>query len=200
MSNIKKSSSSTFFLISFLPALAYWFLEEHYPIKIAVVGGIVLALLELILEKIFTKHIHSLSQFNFILILFLGGISFLGNEGIWFKLQPMFTGIILGGYLAYKVMTSTGLLWKTMSSFNRPLPPFELWAPMEKRMAGLFFIYGIFMGVLAKWGNTEQWLFFKTIGFYSVFFFYSIAESINLRLKIKKMREREFKRNMFKRF
>ena len=99
---MSKLSQKNFFLISFLPAIAYWYLEENYPIRIAIAGGLALSILELTLEYIFTKHLHSLSKFNFGLILFLGGLSLLGDEGIWFKLQPAITGIVIAIFLLVK--------------------------------------------------------------------------------------------------
>ena len=39
-----KIEKKNFFLISFLPAILYWYLEENYPVKIAVIGGLPAAL------------------------------------------------------------------------------------------------------------------------------------------------------------
>lgn len=65
----KIKSQKNFFWASFLPAIAYWYLEENYSLQIALIGGLVLAVLEMTLEWLFTKHIHTLSKFNFFLIL-----------------------------------------------------------------------------------------------------------------------------------
>lgn len=80
------------FLISFLPALLYWYLEETQTVEIAIIGGLSLAVLEIGFEKLFFKHIHSISKLNFLIILILGPISLIGKDGVWFKLQPFFTG------------------------------------------------------------------------------------------------------------
>ncbi len=105
-----KKNSKHFFLISFLPALAYWYLEENYSLEVALTGGILLSVIEMLLEKIFTKHIHTLSKFNFALILGLGSLSLLASEGIWFKLQPFFTGVVMGGYLLFRNLRGKSLI------------------------------------------------------------------------------------------
>ena len=82
-----------------MPALVYWYLEENYPVKIAAAAGVGLAIIEVIAEKIFLKHVHKISIFNLILLSILGGLSVFAGEGIWFKLQPGFTGALIGGLL-----------------------------------------------------------------------------------------------------
>lgn len=194
---MNQNISKSFFLISFLPALAYWYLEANYPIRIALAGGLLLAIVELILEKIFTKHLHALSKFNFFLIIGLGSISLLGDDGIWFKLQPCFTGVIMGGYLLFKTLRGDGLLYEMSVALNNAVPPKEILVQLEKHMAILLLIYGIFMGTVAIWGSTDQWIFFKTAGFYLVFFVFIIVEFLLMKRKIKKMVALRTKQQMF---
>ena len=87
--------------LSFLPALAYWYLESTYPLHIALMAGMGLAILEISVEKIFLQTVHKISWLNFYLIFILGSLSLLGDEGIWFKLQPCLTGIGVGGVILY---------------------------------------------------------------------------------------------------
>ena len=195
---MSKISQKNFFLISFLPAIAYWYLEENYPIRIAIAGGLALSVLELSLEYIFTKHLHTLSKFNFGLILFLGGISLLGDEGIWFKLQPAITGVVIGGFLLFKVLKGKGFFVEMMESMDKENIPTELIKPMEIHVAILFSVYGLFMAYVAFYFSTDRWLFFKTIGFYIVFAFFLFGEFIYLRWKVKKVAEIQKKQNLFK--
>lgn len=180
----KSNSQSAFFIFSFLPALAYWYLEANFPIRIALLGGLALAVVEIVLEKIFTKHIHKLSLFNLCLILFLGGLSLLGDEGIWFKLQPFFTGVVIGSLLLYSSFKGKGLMWETLEGLNRPLPPKEVWGNMEKRFSLFFILYGIFMGAVALTMDTGKWLFFKTAGFYIVSIAYCLVEVVLMRRRM----------------
>jgi intracellular septation protein len=197
-----KGASKSFFLISFLPAIAYWYLESYYPIRIAVAGGVLLAVLELSAEKIFVGHLHALSKFNFWLILGLGGISLIGDEGIWFKLQPAFTGIGIGSYLFYKTFRGNGLMLEMLESMGKQsnlLPP-EMLTTIEKHMAVFFFGYGIFMAFIATLTKTDTWLFYKTIGFYCVFAVFMVFELIFIRILIARMITRQKKAQIFARF
>ncbi|MCF8059681.1 MAG: septation protein IspZ [Bacteriovoracaceae bacterium] len=183
----KTLSQKNFFLISFLPAMAYWYLEENYPIRIAITGGLILAILEIGFEHFYTKHVHTLSKFNFFLILFLGGLSLLGEDGLWFKLQPAFTGVGIAGFMIFRLWKGQGLMWEMMESMpNKPALPAFIIQGLEKHMVFLFFGYGSFMVFVALKLTTDQWLFFKTLGFYIVFGVFFLFEMVYLRVTVKK--------------
>ena len=99
--------SRPYFLLSFLPAIAYWLLETYSTLEIALVGGIFLGLIEMGLEKKFTGHVHTISKLNVALIVVLGGVSLIAQEGIFFKLQPTFTGLALASFLIFKKFKKT---------------------------------------------------------------------------------------------
>ena len=125
-----------FLLISFLPALVYWYLEENYPLHIALIGGIGLAVIEICFEKIYTKKVHKISLFNFLLILSLGGLSLLGDQGIWFKLQPFFTGVILGGLILILRRRGHSLWGELVDDLSmKRRPPKELLLRLEVHLA-----------------------------------------------------------------
>ncbi len=192
-----KTLSKNFFLISFLPAIAYWYLEENYPVMIAVTGGMILATIEVLFEKIYFKHVHTLSKFNFYLIAILGGISLIGDEGIWFKLQPAFTGVGIASFLFYKLKTGEGLLLEMMESFNqKQAPPKELIKGMELHLSFLFMVYGLFMAFVATNLSTDTWLFFKTIGFYIAFAIFMIGEFVWLRIQAKRLHQQAISRQV----
>ncbi len=194
--------SKNFFLISFLPAIAYWYLEENYPIRIAVTGGLILAFLEIALEKIFTKHVHGISKFNFFLLLLLGGLSLLGDEGLWFKLQPFFTGVIMGGYLLFKLWRGVGLMEEMMMAMMEESrrPPKFIIRILELHSSVFFLLYGIFMGYVAIYLSSDRWIFFKTAGFYIAFVGFFLIELIYIRLKMKRMIENQKKAELLKKF
>ncbi len=183
-----KPKNSNLFLISFLPALAYWYLESNYDLKTALIGGIILGIAEILFEKIFVGHVHTISKFNFYLILLLGGVAFLGDDGVWFKLQPAFTGIGIGFFLFYRRYVGKSLLVEMMTLMQderRPGLPPEILSLLEKHMSYFFVLYGLLMGYLAIYSDTGHWLFFKTAGFYLAFFVFFIIEILMIRKKIK---------------
>lgn len=174
-----------FFLISFLPAIAYWYLEENYSLQIALIGGLILAVLEMTLEWIFTKHIHTLSKFNFFLILILGGIALIAQEGIWFKLQPAFTGVLMGAYLLYRCLASKGLMLEMLEQMNDKRMNTDAIKILEKNTSIFLILYGLFMVPVAFKASTSQWLFFKTAGFYIATIVFFVFNMLYMRRKLK---------------
>jgi intracellular septation protein len=193
--------NKNFFLISFIPAIAYWYLEENYPIRYAIAGGLALSIAEICAEKYFTKHVHTLSKFTFYLILVLGSLSLIGDEGIWFKLQPAFTGWAIGGFMIYKLKTGVGLMQEMMESMpqKNKLPP-EIFSSMEEHIGWLFAGYGTFMAFVATSWSTDRWLFFKTIGFYIAFLLFFVFEMILIRRQVRKRQENLLKAQILKNF
>ncbi len=188
--------SKKFFLLSFLPAAAYWYLEEAYPVRIALMAGLGLAFLEIALEYIFTREVHAISKFNFFLILALGGISLIGEDGIWFKLQPFFTGVLTSLYLAIKNLRGRSLLEEMSAGMGKvPLPGF-LFKQLEWHLIVFLTLYGSWMLFVAIYMETGRWLFFKTAGFYIAFFVFMIVEMFWMRLTLKKHAEHEFKKKV----
>lgn len=190
-----KSLSKNFFILSFIPATAYWYLEANYPVRVALLGGLLLAFIELSFEWFFCKKLHTLSKVNFYLILFLGGISLLGDDGIWFKLQPAFSGICIGGFLTYKWLKDESLMYEMMISLNTKNPAPEFIVKMLEKHVSIFFIlYGLFMGAVAFTFSTDVWIFFKTLGFYLIFFIFFIFEVIYMRILIRKVEKNNYSR------
>ncbi len=185
----KSKSSNKFFLFSFLPALLYWYLETKYPIKIALIAGITLSLIEIGCEKYFHGKIHKLSQVNLVLIVFLGGLSLLGEDGLWFKLQPAISLIAIAVYMGIKLKGGTGFFQQMMFEMkpDAPHPPPEILRIMERNMTIFFFCYGILMGCLALWFSTSVWAFFKTAGFIILFLVFMIVQAILNRKQAQKL-------------
>ncbi len=172
----KNRRSNVFFLLSFLPAVAYWYLESRYSIAVALVGGIGLAILEMALEKWYFKKIHGIAKLNFILIVLLGSIALWFQDGLLFKLQPFFTGVFIGPFLIWRTRRQKSFMAEvseTLGEFNPAhYPAFLL---IEGRMGMLLLGYSLWMGFVALNFTTSQWLFFKTIGFYVVFILFILA-------------------------
>ncbi|ATH08775.1 hypothetical protein BIY24_12700 [Halobacteriovorax marinus] len=172
-----KQFSKSFFLISFLPAIAYWYLDEYYPVRVAIAGGLALAILEIAAEKILFKHVHTISKANFFLILFLGGLSLLGEEGVWFRLQPALTGIGISSFMFYRIKVGRGLLEEFLEGLPlKSKPPLFFVTSMERHLTYYFFVTGLFMAYVAIFESVDTWIFFKTIGNYILFGVFYIFE------------------------
>lgn len=182
-----KKLGNNLFLTSFLPAVAYWYLDEHYPVKVALIGGISLSILEILFEKFYNKHVHALSKFNFLLIVILGGISLLGNDGIWFKLQPALSFWGVSVFFIYRLKTGKGVFNELIDGMGKARrPPEFIIRAMEIQITYLFVLYGILMAILAIWFPTSTWLFFKTAGLYLIL---GIFMGVQLYLNKKRMQQ-----------
>lgn len=182
-----KKLGNNLFLTSFLPAVAYWYLDEHYPVKVALIGGISLSILEILFEKFYNKHVHALSKFNFLLIVILGGISLLGNDGIWFKLQPALSFWGVSVFFIYRLKTGKGVFNELIDGMGKARrPPEFIIRAMEIQITYLFVMYGILMAILAIWFPTSTWLFFKTAGLYLIL---GIFMGVQLYLNKKRMQQ-----------
>ena len=181
-------NKQSFFLLSFLPALAYWVLELNFSIQVAIIGGMFIGLLEMGLEKKITGYVHTLSKLNLALILGLGGLSFLEQEGLFFKLQPTFTGLALFSFLAYKNMKKESLFLTMLKEMNKKsfLPDF-IFFKLEKHLATFLLFFSLFMTWITISYETEVWLFWKTIGFYMMFTLFFISEFFWIKIKLNKM-------------
>lgn len=184
-----KNAQKPYFLLSFLPALAYWYLETYYTLEVALIGGILLGGVEMLLEKKFTGHVHTLSKLNIGLIVILGGISLLAKEGLFFKLQPTFTGISLAAFLLYKKVRKQSLMIEMIADMKqRPPLPAEFYKVMEWHICLFLISFAAFMAWVAVTQPTSTWLFWKTAGFYIVFAAFMLLEVIYLRLLIRRLK------------
>lgn len=176
-------SSRPYFLLSFLPALAYWWLETYFTLEIALVGGVVLGVIEMGLEKKFTHHVHTLSKLNLGLIVVLGGVSLIAKEGLFFKLQPAFTGLALAGFLLFKKIKNQSLMVEMLRDMKQKPPlPEEIYKVMEWHMCLFLIGFAFFMAYIAIMQSTSVWLFWKTGGFYIAFGCFIVVEMIYIRL------------------
>lgn len=172
-----QNGQKPYFLLSFLPALAYWYLETYYTLEVALIGGILLGVIEMLLEKKFTGHVHTLSKLNIALVVILGGVSLIAKEGVFFKLQPTFTGIALASYLVFKKIKKQSLMVEMLNDMKQKPPlPDEIYKIMEWHMCLFLIGFAAFMGYVALKETTATWLFWKTGGFYIAFGGFMIVE------------------------
>lgn len=173
-----------FFLLSFIPALAYWVVELVYDEQTAIMWGVGLAFLELIIEKVFTKKVHSLSVLNAGLMVFLGAMGFFFQEGALFKLQPTFTGLIF--FVAFFLKTRSGgsYFHELLEEMGRSIPA-DILKFTERNLAFFMLTYGSFMAYVTFTMETGTWLFFKTGGFYIASAIFMVLNTLYLR-KIRK--------------
>lgn len=190
MSAMHSPKQPPFFLLSFIPALGYWLLETYTSLEIALVGGIILGVVEMTLEKVFTGYVHTLSKLNVALVVGLGGISLIAQEGIWFKLQPTLTGVAMAGFLLYQKSRGRSLMLSMLTDLKQKAPlPEEAYKKMEWHLCLFLLIFSAFMAHVAVNESTSRWLFWKTGGFYIAFGVFMVGEVIYLRRYLRRFRK-----------
>lgn len=184
------NAQKPYFLLSFIPALAYWYLETYYTLEIALIGGIVLGIIEMLLEKKFTGHVHTLSKLNVALIVILGGISLLAQEGVFFKLQPTLTGLSVASFLIYKKIKNQSLMLEMFKDMKQKAPfPDDIYKVMEWHMCLFLIGFACFMAWVALKETTATWLFWKTGGFYIVFGGFMLVEMIYIQKLARRLKK-----------
>ncbi len=177
MDNKQQQNQNAFFMASFLPAIGYWILDEFFSLTTALVGGILLSIAEITFEKWKFGHVHTLSKLNFFLIAGLGGISLIGHDGVWFKLQPALSLFALSAFMGFKLYRGKGMMLELFESMpKKNTIPEVILVRMEKHMVIFFIFYGVVMCVTALFMKTAIWVFFKTAGLYVAMALFSIIE------------------------
>ena len=185
-----ENSSKPFFLLSFIPAVAYWLLETYFSLEVALIGGILLGLIEMGLEKKFTGHVHTLSKLNVALIVVLGGISLIAKEGVFFKLQPTMTGLSVASFLIYKKIKKESLMVEMLRDMKQKQPlPDEAYKMLEWHMCIFLVGFAAFMAHVALYETTATWLFWKTGGFYIVFGAFMVVEMIFMQWYLRRFKQ-----------
>jgi intracellular septation protein len=185
-----RNAQKPYFLLSFFPALAYWFLETYYSLEIALIGGILLGIIEMLLERKFSGYVHTLSKLNLALIVILGGISLVAKEGVFFKLQPTLTGIAIATYLVFKNLRNESLMLEMLRDLKQKPPlPEAIYKKMEWHMSLFLLSFAAFMAWVAIQWPTSTWLFWKTIGFYIAFGGFMLIEIFFIRLMIRRFQK-----------
>jgi intracellular septation protein len=185
-----QNAQKPYFLLSFFPALAYWYLETYYSLEVALFGGVLLGIVEMLLEKKFSGHVHTLSKLNLALIVILGGVSLLAKEGVFFKLQPTFTGIAIAGYLVFKKIRNESLMIEMLNDLKQKPPlPEKVYKMMEWHMSLFLLAFAFFMAWVAIQEPTSTWLFWKTIGFYIAFGGFMLIEIFFIRLALRRLQK-----------
>jgi intracellular septation protein len=194
----KKQTARALLIGGLLPLVVYVLIEEYFGTLWGLVAGMIFGLGELAWERIKQGKISPITWVGNGMILFLGGISLITQEGIWFKLQPaILEGVMaigLWGAAFWKredgapvllALARQHALWQNI----RP----EMKAFMARAYRGMTLRLGVFFAAhaaLATWAafraSTELWVFLKGIGVPVTGLLYMVVEGLLLRYRITK--------------
>lgn len=184
---MNKSALLSFFFGGLLPVIAFTVIEDQYGPLWGTVAGMIFGTAEILFEAIKYRKVSTITWIGNLMILVLGGLSILSQDGIWFKLQPalfegFFSLILIGSVLVNKPLLPL-MAEKQGTEINSLIRPL---------MTGMTFRLGIFFAIqaaLATWAafswSTAQWALLKGFGIILSFFIYLGFELLWIRHKVR---------------
>lgn len=175
-----------------LPVIAFTVIEEQYGTLWGLVAGMVFGLGEILYEWRTQGRVDPMTWGGNGLILVLGGVSLVTQEGIWFKLQPSLIEAAMALALWLSVLMGrpilVSVLKKQMAMQGNPV---EILPIVAQALRGMTVRVGVFFALhagLAAWAalqwTTSAWALLKGIGFTVSMVVYMVAESLLLRYRI----------------
>jgi len=172
-----------------LPVVAFTLIEDNYGTVAGIIAGLVFGLGEVIYELWTEKKVSPITWIGNGLLLGLGGISLISEDGIWFKLQPALFEIFFAGALWGSLLLKKNILLLMAQKQGQVIPEV-----LHQRMNGMTFRLGIFFSIqaaLAVWAafywSTQAWAMLKGIGLTVSFVLWMVAEVIWIRYSIRKV-------------
>lgn len=175
-----------------LPVIAFTVIDEYGGPIWGVVAGMVFGVGEILWEKWTIGKVETMTWIGNGMLIVLGGVSFVTQSGVWFKLQPAILEAVMGlGMVGSVVLGKPFLLLMSRKQgvFNQIPPPFQ--PVMERAMSGFTLRVGLFFlahAAIAGWAavywSTRAWAALKGIGFTGTFILYMVAEAWLLRRKM----------------
>lgn len=169
--------------------IAFTVIEDQYGTIAGLIAGMVFGCGEIIFEWARHRKVEKLTWIGNGLILVLGGISLISNEGLWFKLQPA----LMEGIFALALWISC-LLKKPLLVVLAERQGQSFAEPMKKKMMGVTLRVGLFFAVhtvLAVWAafswSTTNWALLKGVGLTVSFILYLVTEVFYLRRSLPKI-------------
>ena len=166
---------------AFLPLVLFWAIEEFFGLKAALIAGCIAAVLELSWEWYRNRRISFLTAVSNLLVIGLGGVSFLTESGIAFKLQPMIMewamavimlSVRFRGGESFMVRTfrdSPGMEPKQREAVLANPLFIDRFHSMDTRLIVFLALHGLALGWAAIWGSTRIWILLKGVLFYVLF-------------------------------
>lgn len=171
-----------------LPVIAFTLIEENYGVMAGLIAGMIFGGGEIIYELIRYRKVSTLTWIGNLLLLFLGGISLVFNDGIWFKLQPAMIEAGMFLFLFGTWVLKKPFLVVVIEKQNPAAPDF-----IKQRLSGMTFRLSLFMlvhAVIATWAafawSTEAWALLKGIGLIASMIVYLAVEILYTRYIINK--------------
>lgn len=180
----KTSPLRSLLLAGVLPVLIFTVLEETRGVLEALVFAMIFGFLEILWEAFRYKKVETLTWIGNTILLVMGGISLVTQEGIWFKLQPAFLeagmGVgLIGSCLVKKpflnLMAAKQGLFDNFSDRIKPLVK-ERFSKMSYRFGFFFLGHAALATYAAFYWSTRNWALLKGVGVTVSMILFSLVE------------------------
>ncbi|QLY27320.1 septation protein IspZ [Bdellovibrio sp. KM01] len=171
------------FFAGLLPVIAFTVIEDQYGTIAGLIAGMVFGVGEICFELYKHKKVQKITWIGNGLLLVLGGVSLISDEGIWFKMQPAIMEAAFAIALWVSWYIKKPLIVVLAEQQGQKLPEF-----MKTRMSGMTFRMGIFFAahaVLATWAalhwTSNAWALLKGVGLTVSLIVYMLLEVLYIR-------------------
>ncbi len=175
----------SFFFGGLLPVIAFSLIEDSYGPVWGTIAGMAFGVGEIIFEKIRYKKVSAITWIGNLMILILGAISIVSQNGIWFKLQPALFEAFFSALLWGSLIMKKPLLIAMAEKQGTQIPD-----QAKPLMKGMTFRLGLFFAihaVIATWAayswTTAQWAWLKGAGLMITFAIYLGLEYLMIRMQ-----------------
>lgn len=176
------------FFAGLLPLIAFTVIEDQYGTVAGLIAGMIFGVGEIAWELFKYRRVNRMTWVGNGMLLVLGGISLISNEGIWFKLQPALMEALFAFFLLGSLIFKKNLIAYIAEKQGQTLPE-----QVKARMTGMTFRMGLFFlfhAVLATYAafywSTSAWAILKGVGFTLSFILYMIIEVLWMRRSLGK--------------
>lgn len=186
-STSQKSAMLALFFGGLLPVIAFTVIEEKYGTLAGLIAGMVFGCGEIIFELIKYKKVNTITWVANGMLLGLGTVSLLSNEGFWFKLQP---AILEFGFFVFLVgswVIKKPFMKMMMEKQNAGAPVFLInrMSGMTLRLGLFFLAHAVLATYAAFYWSSESWAILKGLGLTISMIVYMLIEMIWMRLTMK---------------
>ena len=185
---MQKKALWSFLLGGVLPLVAYAIVEDQYGPFWGTVAGMSLGLVEVLWEWRRDGRVQTITWGSNLMILVLGVVSIVTNDGLWFKMQPSLLEIAVSITLWVSAWRGPGILVLMARKQNPNLPEAVVpWLRSLSIRLGFFFLaHSILNAWAALHWSTAAWVMLKGIGLTISQILYIIIEVLWKRYRSKK--------------
>jgi len=162
-----------------IPLVLFWVVEEFMGLKAALIVGCAAAVIEISWELYKTKKISFLTASSNALVLGLGAVSFVMDNGMAFKLQPAVMEWGMAAMMLGSRFHGTREPFMVRTFRDAPVLDAEKRAQaleipffhgrlkgFDTRLIFFLLIHGLAVAWAAIWGGTRAWILLKGVLFY----------------------------------